>query len=73
MDYSKENRERILKELLELCQTTEQVRFLSQFNYEANVNVLNEAEKNVHTARAAKQAFQELILQLFEAQIRNRY
>lgn len=73
MDYSKENRERILKEILELCQTTEQVRFLSQFNYEANVNVLNEAEMNVQTSRAAKQAFQELILQLFETQMRYRY
>ena len=73
MDYSKANRERILKEILELCQTTEQVQFLSQFNYEANVNVLNEAEMSVKTSRAAKQAFQELILQLFEAQVRNRY
>lgn len=68
MDYSKENRERILKELIELCQTTEQVQFLSQFNYEANVSVLNEAKMQAKTALAAKEAFQELILRLFEAQ-----
>lgn len=73
MDYSKENRERILKELIELCQTTEQVQFLSQFNYEANVSVLNQAEMKAKTALAAKEAFQELILQLFEAKRYNSY
>ena len=41
MSWTKEERQKVVGELLELAQTPEQIRFLSHYNIEANAELLD--------------------------------
>lgn len=71
--FSMKDAQRIVEELIELCQTPEQVHLLSAFNFEENYKLVEQAKQDARDAKFETQITRDILKDIFRTAIKQTY